>query len=1346
MQGVCLCEQVPNLYLPVLSTCDVALFAVSIIVLMSGSGGDAGYDYQADAIAYVAAHGLAGQPLNWFDGFSDVPATWHAETGGPGDDIQLATVAGLHLEVQSKHAFKRGEEYDETTQRLVAGLKNAPTLRAVLLVDKDASQIIREDLKHDLIRLGQGRRDGLKQVTVDLLDRLKGLGLDDASVFDRLRIVVVDLDEGSDGVSTATALLSHVVAPENSHSAYKLLGKRGHDLIKRRGRDDIYRAARFLNEKIGLAQTALSPAIVTTRFATWIHETNAHFYCPALQQAFPIDFAWSQVGPMEEATGDGATLGITALEAEIRRYQEWARLARPRRVEGTMDADAFVNSQRLTVIVGGPGSGKTTLGRKLAFVATEDRSAVRVRLSTVAALLMNGRTFENALIETAVDSSGLNARDGREILASVHRMIADGLDECDPRRVEVAVGLSRWAASHSQTSICVFTRPVGHSPAMLPGFRHAELLPLESEKVQKIVEWMIASKITDPSKAAGHVAKFMEGLNEKSGRDVASIAARNPLLLSFLVRLFLDGQSIEGRRAALFSRIVELIWNSAPTERISSGTVVDRATAWAAAEVVGWSSIEQSDRRVAQIYDLVSKRLGSGIDAAKRAELSIRQWEEHGLIERLTLGSLDAIVFVHVALGEYLAGRRLAALDPQEFEAVISQHRKKAKWREPILLCAGVGAAQRVIDALLALDNPVDPESTEALLAAAALEESEGGTVPGDTINQLAEHLKQRLLSGIPLVAVEAGLGLVSVAQTAPDLVGTIALEQWDHDQAWTRLAAICAGLAGGSGLIPTDKIVNWIKEFKSSTEFSFGSGISEWPSGTHDLQKAALPNALKRVAKELPPAEAEQIVVAFLTRPNISVAMMEAARSELKEEPYRSWAERAYRSVVRIDIAADMFERMKLFENVSQAAKEVVLNGILAACSKNHDQVVNRPSRFPLLATLLGSMGFWELPLSDVAAILMTPREVLQEVLRGAIIALNLDADKLSEEASNFLNRKEELLEIERRELEPDWNRLRAVNLNLQLLTEALLQESWFVAWNGARLFQACQEQSGRPDLLTRVLREGKGHSLHLVGFLANDIWGETTFEVLRDRLERELSSGCGFLYEPLIRNARSAEDTEAALRVTLNGVGCEDPKIAAGAAKALRIVESQVLARHRVRLHELLSHWKRRGSWCEGCKQVVHGNSCDKCHVVPPEPRKHLVDGLFRSGGLSFEQLVELGGEEGSGVAEEASKALVQWALTDNDILRRVIEDIEKGSAPDRLLPILLARPADELRGISDPLLVLQNASSPLVRARFIDSLSAGWLDAEAVRELAQKALLDQAPQVRTAATKILRERYQT
>ena len=139
---------------------------------MSGSGGDAGYDYQANVTAFVAAHGLSNHPLGWFEDFNDVPSEWSAETGGAGDDLRVVTQDGHVIEVQVKHAFRRGEDYVKAIQRLVAGLKKDINLRGIVLVDRHATANIRDGLKEDILRIGAGRTDGLKAITLDLLREL----------------------------------------------------------------------------------------------------------------------------------------------------------------------------------------------------------------------------------------------------------------------------------------------------------------------------------------------------------------------------------------------------------------------------------------------------------------------------------------------------------------------------------------------------------------------------------------------------------------------------------------------------------------------------------------------------------------------------------------------------------------------------------------------------------------------------------------------------------------------------------------------------------------------------------------------------------------------------------------------------------------------------------------------------------------------------------------------------------------------------------------------------------------------------------------------------------------------
>jgi hypothetical protein len=52
--------------------------------------------------------------------------------------------------------------------------------------------------------------------------------------------------------------------------------------------------------------------------------------------------------------------------------------------------------------------------------------------------------------------------------------------------------------------------------------------------------------------------------------------------------------------------------------------------------------------------------------AEEKAEERLDFWEDRGILERLTAGTREALVFVHVQLGEYAAARHASRLDREE--------------------------------------------------------------------------------------------------------------------------------------------------------------------------------------------------------------------------------------------------------------------------------------------------------------------------------------------------------------------------------------------------------------------------------------------------------------------------------------------------------------------------------------------------------------------------------------------------------------------------------------------------------------------------------------------------------
>lgn len=64
--------------------------------------------------------------------------------------------------------------------------------------------------------------------------------------------------------------------------------------------------------------------------------------------------------------------------------------------------------------------------------------------------------------------------------------------------------------------------------------------------------------------------------------------------------------------------------------------------------------------------ELEGERSISSLAGQEMAEECIDFWEERGLIERLTEGSREALVFAHAGLGEYAAARYASRLDSED--------------------------------------------------------------------------------------------------------------------------------------------------------------------------------------------------------------------------------------------------------------------------------------------------------------------------------------------------------------------------------------------------------------------------------------------------------------------------------------------------------------------------------------------------------------------------------------------------------------------------------------------------------------------------------------------------------
>ncbi|HYV07220.1 MAG TPA: hypothetical protein VFB82_21675, partial [Blastocatellia bacterium] len=151
-------------------------------------------------------------------------------------------------------------------------MERDPNLRGVLLIDTRSSPPIREYLREDVLRLGDGRTDQLKAITKAMIKLFQEREIKpDKQLFSRFRIVIKDLDEGRDGHTAAQAYLRQIVDPANAQKVWTRLCKEGVDLISRKGRRDISALQSLLAREFQLAEV---PASAFQRSTTEISERD----------------------------------------------------------------------------------------------------------------------------------------------------------------------------------------------------------------------------------------------------------------------------------------------------------------------------------------------------------------------------------------------------------------------------------------------------------------------------------------------------------------------------------------------------------------------------------------------------------------------------------------------------------------------------------------------------------------------------------------------------------------------------------------------------------------------------------------------------------------------------------------------------------------------------------------------------------------------------------------------------------------------------------------------------------------------------------------------------------------
>jgi hypothetical protein len=1290
-----------------------------------GPGAAGGFNFQYAVTAIAGIRLLDGSPLGWVATAEDRPSSVRAESGGPGDDIRIETSAGV-VEVQVKRGLTAGAKLRDALLPLARAIHADTIAHGVLIVCPQSSLAIRRELVEDLVHIGGGQTDSLREVSMQLLEWFEQHDLPTQPVCARLHVQTIHaLDGDSESVRSAKDLLRRLCKnPDDANAAWNAIYADASRIVKSRGRWELRTLVQLLDgQNIALASSQ-SSADVYAALAEAARSNNAHYSLPGSRVALPIDSAWLPLRAIVVSAQPDASLSMADALALYH--------ARPsKRDAETVDARWIGRFITRCVVVAGPGLGKSTLLTKLArLYALDGYPVLKVRLVEVAAALRNGRGILDCLIECGAPPHIAD----RARKAQFHDWVflCDGLDEAYNQQEAIAAELLKLATSFPQARIVITTRPIGYVTGLLESWRHYELLPLSSDTRTHLSTLLAALLAGDDPRRGDLRSLVTETLDDE--RPARAIISRSPLLLGMAATALARGDSLGDTREQLYRRLLETT-NTLPNPR--AGNAPPARLANAVLDIAAWEVLSAPLTPADELQERCAERLAADPSYGRNRALEIveqglEHWESLGLIERVHAGGTKIITFVHKTFAEYAAARYLSKAEPERRRALTEACWTNSQWHEMLDF-----VGQMEIADVLVAQGITAGESQGARTLALALR------ALGADHTRVDERERRELLALAWRVvnsersndALDIGEALADLASRWPAEFAARAKHSINANTPWTAVVAWTCLLEAAPEACEPAAIVEAIRRFMQEGPHGISggmfSGLVITGSGNLEL---VLRMAIAGTKKMLREAQSE-VVRSFCDELlDILSVFADSIRSRLRrligQSPDHADLH-GYPPRTRHFDAPSLTE----YHSASKSAYARLLRAVLDAFVSTTPQSSPSASLALHLSRLLSSVkaggpdhvdfGNWPLDQEDPS--------MLRALMQGAAAVRGSDTDMLVQEAAAELARLD-LLEsdedydsslVDIDDVEPEWPRIQDTIVDATQLEYALHHPSRWVVKVATNLLAGF---NAMPVDLARTLDIGHGRALAAAAVLLRRLPHETAICIATSRLKRlDGTPGLGNLFDTL---ATLAAPWNAELAGIVNACLMSGDTAIARAAAAFAL--DRLRAGAAVSGEAIVVAYRH---WHEYEDPYPDGGG-----IIPPTPRSTLLLLLIATNRADDDLLIDAAGDQRSEIATIALSELTNRLKSQPDLCRNLVEKALTQRIPPRLLARALSAHLPLASDDIARLTTLLDAAASAWRLAATDLLDPFYLTQVDITAYAQKLSGDSAPEVRRKAERLL------
>jgi hypothetical protein len=431
---------------------------------------------------------------------------------------------------------------------------------------------------------------------------------------------------------------------------------------------------------------------------------------------------------------------------------------RPSGERRTLQSFLDRGESKVFAVIGGPGSGKTTLARNTALRMCKRGWWLRPRQPLPILLYLRDHTADptgDDIPDLATVATSVDWLDGKIRVSWLERrlesgkcvVLLDGLDEVadEGDRARVVAWVRRQIRQHPANTFVITSRPEGYETNPLADADVLQVRRFTGEQISRFLHgWYRAFETrahdsTDPAVQARAEREATKLLKRLRLQPALYDLAANPLLLTMIASVHRLRGELPGSRAELYAEMCDVLVHRRYEDRnISDGIGLNGEQKERVLRSLAFNmmcrkirdiSVAEAHAAVRDVLRRVTDDISpqAFLEAIRRSGLLVER--EHSVY-----------AFAHQTFQEYLAA---AQIKERRRERLLTEHVDDSWWRETILLWTAGADATPVIDACLASSTvpalalafdceeeaaEVDPETRLRLRALLASPDGNHGT------------------------------------------------------------------------------------------------------------------------------------------------------------------------------------------------------------------------------------------------------------------------------------------------------------------------------------------------------------------------------------------------------------------------------------------------------------------------------------------------------------------------------------------------------------------------------------------------------------------------------------------